>query len=347
MRKKFILCVILLSLVSLTACENSTAKQALEQAKFAMADGDYTKAQNMYQLALDEGSKDETIADSIEVLSAYRVASEAFYNNNLSEARTALESITVDYQKLPIKDDLEKLKKSIEERDTEIETNSALIQELQTLFDKKCYQDVVDKATQMLTWNLTDEQKSVANSLLEQSNAKIKEINDKKVPKMILKYVVNQSDMEMQGKFYQNGNGKLVFGSGEPFEDMGIRDFYPDVKFVTYTVPMSRVRFQVLNPSTTALTNPMIQLEFHDVYLIPKDYDNRNELTFSNFVNGVGVYTNVTWEANSKTIQPNTTQEFTLDMSECAILLSGANVKITISADNFPAQTFTIPVSCE
>lgn len=326
---------------SLAACESSAAKQALEQAKFAMAEGDYTKSLNMYQLALNEGSKDKTITNTITVLTAYQNAFNAFEQDNVSEAKTILEGMTIDYQSLSIKGDMDNLKASIQERVSEIDANNIQLQELQTLFDQQSYQVVIDKATQMLTWNLTEEQKVGANSLLEQSNKIIS------TPKMDLKYVVNQSDMELQGKFYQNGEGKLTFISDEPFQNMGVDSFYPDVKYITYTTPMSRVRFQAVNSGSVALKNPIIKFEFQDVYLIPKDYDGKKELTFSNFVNGIGTYTDVTWSSQAKTIQPGMTQEFTLDLSECAVLTSKANVKITVAADNLPARTFTVPVTCQ
>lgn len=162
-----------------------------------------------------------------------------------------------------------------------------------------------------------------------------------------LRYVINQSSEQFAGTRYINGNGVWSFGyEAEPLDDLGISDFYPDAKYITSAAPRSMVLMTIYNAGDKTIINPKIRMEFTNVEIIGRAQE---DFTYSGHVRGVGTYTALIWQPPMGTrIAPGDYQELTVDMSDSAVLSpENSSVTITLIADDYPAQTFDIPIILE
>lgn len=162
-----------------------------------------------------------------------------------------------------------------------------------------------------------------------------------------LQYYINQSEEEEAGKYYTNGTGDWTFASfsnQEPLDDFGISEFYPDTKYVTYTIPRSHVMMKLCNTGAQTVTNPKIKMVFEGVQMTGNLQE--DGFHYDGHVNGIGSYTELIWQPPAGTsIAPGDDQEFTVYMEDSAVIESlEPKVTITLFADNCPAQTFTVPI---
>lgn len=145
--------------------------------------------------------------------------------------------------------------------------------------------------------------------------------------------------------FYQEGEGVLRLAQDEPLDDdpFGVLDFYPNAKYVTYTVtvPESRVRFRVQNTGNTALVNPNVKLTFQNIMVIGNNFDGQT-VKFTNHVRGIGLYTGAQWQGT--TIAAGDFTEFLVDFSSSPILDQPASITLTLVAENFAGKTVSVPV---
>lgn len=185
------------------------------------------------------------------------------------------------------------------------------------------------KAIELLTNVPGDE----AANLLNQCNEKLKAASEV----LAVEYVVNQSDEEMANQYYKNGAGTLKFESIEPLDDwVGFGG-----KYVTYCVPMSSIHFRLTNEGNEKLQNVVMKLEFDEVYL----QAGSDNFVMENHINGIGGYAGASLNM-SEGLQAGVTKDFMFSLSE-AYFTNGstATMKITVSADNYPARTYAVPLS--
>lgn len=163
--KKIILFIIsVVMLVSLIGCTSSTAKKAVEQGKLAMANKEYDKAIASFQLAIDEGMKDEDIINLTKIIDNYRKADNSFKDGQYDSSKKYLDSIKEDYSKYIIKDDIEKLKLTIDNKIKEVQNINDDIEKVNTLINNKKYDDGKKLIDELNKKSLNEEQK---NKLLE------------------------------------------------------------------------------------------------------------------------------------------------------------------------------------
>ncbi|MCI9978122.1 DUF1311 domain-containing protein [Clostridioides difficile] len=163
--------VVSLLAISMVGCGNSTAKKAIEQGKLAMASKEYDKALASFQLAVDEGSKDEEILNISEIIEKYNEANNIFKEGKIEEAKKIVDEINEEYKKYAIKDDIETLKKSIEDNHKVAKEIKSEIDKLSNLVEEKKYDEANNVISSLEGKELTEEQ---INKVSEMKN-KIKE----------------------------------------------------------------------------------------------------------------------------------------------------------------------------
>lgn len=151
-----------------------------------------------------------------------------------------------------------------------------------------------------------------------------------------LGYVVNDSQEDAYNKYFTNGKGTLKFISDIPMDGDWVG--FGSGRFVTYTMPQATIKFRLTNKGTKTLKNPIISVEFDEVWLktIPLEWEGINH------VHGVGCYAGAK-RSSYESIHAGASQEFTLDMYE-AYFINGksANMTITVSADNYEQHTYMV-----
>ncbi len=160
--------------------------------------------------------------------------------------------------------------------------------------------------------------------------------------------VVNQSQEEFDGIYFVDGDAVWIFGyESMPFNDHGLKEFYPELRYVTYCVPRSYVWVTVRNTGEYTIKNPKIDMDFTDVQVVRRD-DN-SDLTYDNHVRGIGTYAGIIWQPKDRTgIAPGEEIQFKLYMNDAPVFETGSpSVLITITADNCPPKEFTIPIELD
>ena len=72
---KTLLLVLILTLVFLSACkDDSLSQKAIDQGKLALANSEYDKALASFELALDEGVKNEEVEKLINIIKVFKEA---------------------------------------------------------------------------------------------------------------------------------------------------------------------------------------------------------------------------------------------------------------------------------
>lgn len=107
-----ILLAAVLVLMTLCACSStsSTGAKALEEGKFALAEEDFSAAENYFKLAMDEGVSDEAIAQTYGILNTFNQAQAAFDILDYETAQTLLDDLDPAYQDLPLANEADGLK---------------------------------------------------------------------------------------------------------------------------------------------------------------------------------------------------------------------------------------------
>ncbi|MEG2985132.1 MAG: lysozyme inhibitor LprI family protein [Peptostreptococcaceae bacterium] len=171
MKKIKTIIVVSLLAISMVGCGNSTEKKAIEQGKLAMGSKEYNKALASFQLAVDEGSKDEEILKISEIIEKYNEANNIFKEGKIEEAKKIADEINEEYKNYAIKDDIETLKKSIEDKYKVAQEIKSEIDKLSTLVEEKKYDEANNVISSLEGKELTEEQ---INRVSEMKN-KIKE----------------------------------------------------------------------------------------------------------------------------------------------------------------------------
>ena len=139
MKKIKLIFITLLLSISTVGCVNTTSNKAIEQGKLAMASKEYDKALGLFQLAIDEGNKDEDVLKMFKIINKYNEVKDSFNEGKVEEAKKLINEINVEYKNYAIKDDVDKLKKEINEKYKDSEKIKLEIGKLDTLFENKKY----------------------------------------------------------------------------------------------------------------------------------------------------------------------------------------------------------------
>lgn len=168
MKKTKITIIFMVLALTLTGCGNSIAKKSIKQANTEIASKNYDKALASIELALDEDKGNTEAKKLYSILKSYKKAQSALKDNNIDEAKKALDGIDAKYSNYAIKDDVDLLKNQVKEKSKGIEVANNNITKLEGLIREKKY----------------DESKTLIeeinkSSLNEEQNSKIKELNFK------------------------------------------------------------------------------------------------------------------------------------------------------------------------
>lgn len=140
--KKILIAGLILSITTLfIGCGNSIVKKSIEQAITAIDNKEYDKALLSLEMALDEDKENEEATKLYKIVGSYQDANNAMEDKNLEEAKKALDSINDDYINYSIKDDIDELKKEIENHYKEIDKVNNHLEEAEKMFNDKKYGD--------------------------------------------------------------------------------------------------------------------------------------------------------------------------------------------------------------
>lgn len=123
--KKFVclLLIILTSLVTLACNEENLSSKAIEQGKLAMANKEYDKALSSFDLALSEGTNDTEAREMYDIIKKFKEAQEYMDREDFEKADKTLESISSNYTRYAIREDVDELKSALEENEQVEVTN--------------------------------------------------------------------------------------------------------------------------------------------------------------------------------------------------------------------------------
>lgn len=211
MKKKLLMMIVCSMTVLLVGCANSIVKKSIAESKTFMGNKEYDKAIISLEIALDEDKENVEANKLYKIIDSYQKAKKSLDENNTVEAKKILNSIDKEYEKYPIKDDIDNLKKELEKYDVEKEKINKHIAEAEKLFNETKYascktyliDNVLGDETKGISGNkyVTDEQKQKAQELLNKCKAeedKILQEEEKKKQARAMKdkYIKKLNDVE-------------------------------------------------------------------------------------------------------------------------------------------------------
>lgn len=184
--KKILIAGLILSITTLfIGCGNSIVEKTIEQAITAINNKEYDKALLSLEIALDEDKENEEATKLYKIVDSYQDANRAMENKNLEESKKALDSINDDYVNYSIKDDIDELKREIENHYKEIDNVNNHLEEAQKIFNDNKYGDckmyllsnILGSEGDNIEPNkyATDEQNQKASDLVEKCELSIAE----------------------------------------------------------------------------------------------------------------------------------------------------------------------------
>lgn len=141
MKKILISGLILIITTLFVGCGNSIVKKSIEQAITAINNREYDKSLLSLEIALDEDKENEEATKLYKIVGSYKDATSAMEDKNLEEAKKFLDSINDEYVNYSIKDDIDDLKKEIENHYKEIDNVNNHLEEAQKIFNDNKYGD--------------------------------------------------------------------------------------------------------------------------------------------------------------------------------------------------------------
>lgn len=141
MKKKLLMAIILGLTVLFVGCGNSMTKKSIEQSKTFMQSREYDKAIISLEMALDEDKENEEANKLYKIINSYQKANKALAENNIEEAKKILDSMDDEYLSYSIKDDINSLKKDVENYDSEVEKVNTYLTESESLFNDNKYRE--------------------------------------------------------------------------------------------------------------------------------------------------------------------------------------------------------------
>lgn len=151
-----------------------------------------------------------------------------------------------------------------------------------------------------------------------------------------VRYVVNETTRDEQGRFYKNGKGTLKFMSDIPFDP-----WCGDGKYVTYCEPQSKIHFQIANMGKKTMKNITLILSFNGLVITGSDI---GEFTCQNHCDGIGGWGGAV--ATYDKLQSGICIDTMFSVQEAYSFngADGGTLSITISADNYKARTYEVPI---
>lgn len=167
MKKIKVITIGLLLVISMVGCGNKIVDRAIEQGNLFMSKKEYDKALASFQIAIDEGSKDESITKIVQIIETYNKSVTLFEQGNSEEAKNSIEEINQDYINYSIKDDIDNLKIEIEEKYSLTQEINEEFNQLEEFASAKNYDEAENIIKNLNEKELTEEQK---NKILEFEN---------------------------------------------------------------------------------------------------------------------------------------------------------------------------------
>ncbi|BFK81155.1 hypothetical protein I3900191A7_13000 [Clostridium baratii] len=181
--KKYILILSILLSFLLIGCGNTVVKDALKQSKEAMQSKNYDKALASIEIVLDNDSQNSEALIIKSIITDYLNAKEALEENKSEKARDILQKINSQYEDYPIKDDVNTLKETVNNKIQNNEKINSNIEKLNNLVNSQKYNDAKKLAETIKSESLTNEQKKKIDSLYSEINLALKQINEKNLKK--------------------------------------------------------------------------------------------------------------------------------------------------------------------
>lgn len=119
MKRKLLVMIVSVMTVFLVGCGNSMVEKSFEKLKSFVENKEYEKAITSLEMILDKDKENEEANKLYEIIDSYQKAKEAFEEEDFEEAEEILDSIDKEYKNYPIKDDIDKLKKDLEQNSNE------------------------------------------------------------------------------------------------------------------------------------------------------------------------------------------------------------------------------------
>lgn len=178
--KKFVtILIIVITTFTLVGCGNKGVKKAIEEGKAAFEQRDYEKALTFFKTAIDKNTKDEEVKQLYTIIDTYLKSKALYEEGKYSEAKESLEDMTVDYTKYVIKEDLDGLKKNIQEKLKYIEDTGEYILSSEKYILDKNYEEGKNAIALLEERELTEEQKELLSDLKVKLNNLKNEIAEK------------------------------------------------------------------------------------------------------------------------------------------------------------------------
>lgn len=178
--KKFItILIIIITSMALVSCGNKDIKKAIEDGKAAFEQRDYEKALTFFKVAIDKNTKDEEVKQLYTIVDTYLKSKALYEEDKLNEANIMLENMNIDYSKYVIKEDLDELKKNVQDKLKYIEATEEYIVSAEKYISDKNYEKGKKTITLLEERNITEEQKKSIEDLKIKLNILGNEIAEK------------------------------------------------------------------------------------------------------------------------------------------------------------------------
>lgn len=115
LKKVLSLFLLTILLTGLVGCSNYTNIKALHQGKLALENKEYDKALSLFELAINEGNNNEKVMEIYDILIKYKEVRSYLDAGDIENAEETLNSINSNYDKYPIKDDIDELMVELDE----------------------------------------------------------------------------------------------------------------------------------------------------------------------------------------------------------------------------------------
>jgi hypothetical protein len=170
MKKIAGLLIMAFALVGLAGCGDSLAEKASEQGKPSQ---DYEEAAVDFETAIKEGSKDHDAKEVDEIIKAYKDSADLFAQGDLENAQKVISGIS-NYSELAINEDIDMLKKTIEET---IRFNNEFAKEVDSL-NKLISQGSFEEGKEIIASLKMNELDAKQEETLQSVENKLKELEE-------------------------------------------------------------------------------------------------------------------------------------------------------------------------